>query len=122
MRSMVHREISASPDDERGGMFIPLEGRRKQEVWRVDTILADEELVRGAGNFSSSSDSTGHVLRIYDIDVTRSRGTRQTELPRSCSRFDSGFHFKATRFQTGRGGSSSFSIVKLLSRGISLCY
>lgn len=96
---MVHREISASPDERGEGG----EGGRKKEVWRVDTILADEELLRGAGNSSPSSDSTGHVLRIYDIDVTRSRGTRQTELPRSCSRFDSGFHFKATRFQTGRG-------------------
>lgn len=54
---------------------------------------------------------TGHVLRIYDVDATRSRETRQTEL-RSRSRFDrqtdSGFHFKATSFQT----KISFSMVK----------
>lgn len=88
-----------------------------QEVWRVDTILADEELLRGA-SFSSSSIpratccgyTTSMWLQVAGQDKRNSRDPVPALIPASISKR---FAFRCEG--KGRGGgerSSSFSIVE----------
>lgn len=97
-------------------MVHSLKARRHEVLESRGTALANEaRATSSVASFSPLLRFTGHVLRIYDIDVTRSRETRQTELG---SRFrfdreaDPSFRFKATGFQT----EFPFSIVKSSGR------